>query len=582
MLGDPEYKITRKKIIFVISALSLFFLGYLLAPPTMTDGNYEGTVTFIYQDTSTQIDFVFQLNSSIFVPEKPLMISNSSNNYQIIINSFESYSSQVGNKITFSVTINDTQNITEDLKLNNFVASISKGNFKENFSPKEVINQVFLFEFQIIKYSNIALGLLLMVSFLWMTEIIPLSASALLVPVAIVIFNIDTATGSLSLFFSPIIILFFAGFLMAEAMKRVKLDTFLSVTILSLVPANTKLIIFSMMALSAIFSMFMSNTAAVAIFIPLSLSLMEYLDEEYLNFRKMMILGIAYSATIGGIGSLIGTPPNYIAVDLLQKSQGITITFIEWFLFGLPVLLLLIPVTFFYLWIRLKPTISDEAMKTAKLKSINRKKDLHTLNRDQIVVLFIFILVFCLWLMEQFHGIHAGIIAVIGVILLFFSGYLMQEDLTRINWNALLTFGGGLTLGAIILKTGLADWLALQLGFLKDIHPLFILLFLGFLSLILTGIASNTASASILVPIVIPLGITLGMDPVLTALVVAIISSVDFAIIIGTPPTMVAYSTGYFQVKEIFKLGIVLDLIGLIIVTLLGWVFYQNVLFLVK
>jgi sodium-dependent dicarboxylate transporter 2/3/5 len=296
----------------------------------------------------------------------------------------------------------------------------------------------------------------------------------------------------------------------------------------------------------------------------------------------MMILGIAYASTIGGIGSLIGTPPNYIAVDLLQKSKGITISFIEWFIFGLPVLILLIPITFLYLWIRLKPSISNEAMRIAKLKGINRKREFNTLSKDQIVVLLIFVFVFCLWLMEQFHGIHAGIIAVTGVILLYFSGYLIQEDLTRINWNALLTFGGGLTLGAIILRTGLADWLALQLGFLKGVHPFFILLFLGLLSLILTGIASNTASASILVPIVIPLGITLGIDPVLTALVVAIVASVDFAIIIGTPPTMVAYSTGYFQVKEIFKLGIVLDLIGLIVVTLLGWFFYQNVLFLVK
>ncbi len=582
MLSNPENKISQKKVIIVIFAFGVFFLGYFLAPPTMNDGYYEGNVTYRRDNASIEVDFLFILNSSIDVPKNPKSTSNSSDNYQIVVNSFESYSGKIGNKIIFIVTINNTQNVTDDFRLNNFVASISKANFKENFSPKEFTNQEFVFEFQIIKYSDVTLGLLFTVSILWMTEIIPLSASALLIPVAIVIFNIDTATGSLSLFFSPIIILFFAGFLMAEAMKRVKLDTFLSVTILSIIPANTKLIVFSMMMLSAIFSMFMSNTAAVAIFIPLSLSLLEYLDKEYLNFRKMMILGIAYASTIGGIGSLIGTPPNYIAVDLLQKSKGITISFIEWFIFGLPVLILLIPITFLYLWIRLKPSISNEAMRVAKLKGINRKREFNTLSKDQIVVLLIFVFVFCLWLMEQFHGIHAGIIAVTGVILLYFSGYLIQEDLTRINWNALLTFGGGLTLGAIILKTGLADWLALQLGFLKGVHPFFILLFLGLLSLILTGIASNTASASILVPIVIPLGITLGIDPVLTALVVAIVASVDFAIIIGTPPTMVAYSTGYFQVKEIFKLGIVLDLIGLIVVTLLGWFFYQNVLFLVK
>ena len=572
----------NKKNIFAIIAVCLFFLGYFLAPPTMTDGSYKVIVTFDYQDTTTTTEFDFELSSSIDLPENPQTISNSSDTYQVIVNSYGSYSSRIGKKITFIVKINNSEILPANLKLNNFKASISKGNFKETFSPKEIINQDIFFEFQIIKHANIALGLLLLVSFLWMTEVIPLSTSALIVPVAIVIFDIDHATGSLSLFFSPIIILFFAGFLMAEAMKRVKLDTFLSVTILSLVPPKPKILVFSMMSLSAIFSMFMSNTAAVAVFIPLSLSLMEYLDDEYLTFRKMMILGIAYAATIGGIGSLIGTPPNYIAVDLLQKYTGLTISFIEWFLFGLPVLILLVPITFIYLWIRLKPLVSDEAMKNAKLKSINKKKDIHNLNKDQIIVLAVFILVFSLWLMEQFHGIHAGIIAIIGVILLSFTGHVIQEDLIRINWNALLTFGGGLTLGASTLKTGLADWLALQLGFLKDFHPFIILIILGFISLILTGIASNTASASILVPIVIPLGIVLGIDPVLTAIVVAIISSVDFAVIVGTPPTMVAYSTGYFQVKEIFKVGVILDLIGLIIVTLLGWFLYQNVLFLVK
>ena len=582
MIDTPESKLSQKKVVFVLIGVFLFFVGFFLAPPTMNDGYYEGNIIYQRNNDIIKIDFNFRLNSSIDFPKNPQIVSNSTDTYQISVNSFESYSGKIGTKITFTISINNTENATEEFKISNFVASISKGNFKQKFSAKEFINKDLLFEFQIIKYSDIALGLLLTVSFLWMTEIIPLAASALLIPVVIVIFNIDTATGSLSLFFSPIIILFFAGFLMAEAMKRVKLDTFLSVTILSLVPANTKIIVFSMMVLSAIFSMFMSNTAAVAIFIPLSLSLMEYLDKEYLSFRKMMILGIAYASTIGGIGSLIGTPPNYIAVDLLQKSQGVTISFIEWFLFGLPVLLCLVPVTFFYLWFRLKPSISDEAMRNAKLKSINKKKDFTSLNKDQILVLLIFVLVFCLWLMEQFHGIHAGIIAIIGVILLFFSGYLLQEDLIRINWNALLTFGGGLTLGAIILKTGLADWLALQLGFLKGVHPFFILLFLGFLSLVLTGIASNTASASILVPIVIPLGVTLGIDPVLTALVVAIVASVDFAVIIGTPPTMIAYSTGYFQVKEIFKIGLILDIIGLLVVSLLGWFFYQNILFLVK
>ena len=194
MFNDPEKKITRKKVIFVGFAISLFFLGYLLAPPTMTDGNYKGNVTFTYNEVITQVDFYFKLNSSIDFPEKPQTLPNSFDTYQIIVNSFESYSGKIGKKITFTVNINRTENFTEDLRLNDFVASISKDNFKEAFLPKEIKNQNIHFEFQIIKFSDIALGLLLMVSFLWMTEIIPLSASALLIPVIIVIFDIDSAT----------------------------------------------------------------------------------------------------------------------------------------------------------------------------------------------------------------------------------------------------------------------------------------------------------------------------------------------------------------------------------------------------
>jgi sodium-dependent dicarboxylate transporter 2/3/5 len=172
-----------------------------------------------------------------------------------------------------------------------------------------------------------------------------------------------------------------------------------------------------------------------------------------------------------------------------------------------------------------------------------------------------------LWLTEGWHHIHTAMVALAGVLILFFVETIKKEDLNHINWNALLTFGGGLSIGSLLVLTGVSDWVALQLTGMVGLPPMLVVFLVAALTLTIGALISNTACAAMLIPMAIPLAQILQIDPRLLVTVVAIGSSIDFAMVIGTPPTMMAYSTGFFKTSDIFKRGIVLDLIGVLILS---------------
>jgi solute carrier family 13 (sodium-dependent dicarboxylate transporter), member 2/3/5 len=189
------------------------------------------------------------------------------------------------------------------------------------------------------------------------------------------------------------------------------------------------------------------------------------------------------------------------------------------------------------------------------------------LKKDQRILIVVFLGIVVLWLTDTWHQIDAAIVALGGVLVLFFTETIEKDDISRINWDALLTFGGGLALGNMLVLTGVSDWIALQLTGLVTLPPLLVVFFVGGITLLIGAFISNTACAAMLIPLAIPLAQILHMDPRLLVVVVAIASSIDFALVIGTPPTMMAYSTGLFEAKDIFRRGIVLDLIGILVLS---------------
>lgn len=417
--------------------------------------------------------------------------------------------------------------------------------------------------------SGLALGLLGLVAVLWVTEAFPLWVTSLAVPVVLVAGGALPTREALQPFFDPVIALFLAAFALADSVAAVGLDRRLAAGLVRWVGDRPRALYAALMGLSAVLSMFMSNTAAAALLVPLGMALTATAPVGY---RRALVLGIAYAATLGGVGSAVGTPANPLALAFLAQA-GHEVGFLGWFGYGLPVVGLVLPVVGAWVWWRL-----GAGREVPRLEGLDVAVEPMDARAWQVAAVFGAVLLG--WLTDRWHGLHPGIVGLAGVVLLAALGRFDEQGLRRVDWKALLTFGGGLTLGAGLAATGTSDALAVAMEGLAALPPAVAVAAVGACALALTSVASNTASASILIPLALPLASVLGVDPRLLVVVVAIATSVDFALVVGTPPTMIAYSTKQFTAAEIFRVGVALDLLALAVLLgvavplwrALGWV----------
>jgi sodium-dependent dicarboxylate transporter 2/3/5 len=324
--------------------------------------------------------------------------------------------------------------------------------------------------------------------------------------------------------------------------------------------------VLGLMLVTAFLSMWMSNTAAAAIMIPISIIVLKEnnLFNEHSRFAKGAVLSVAYAATIGGIGSLVGSPPNAIAARYLGE-ENISLYFVEWMIKALPFVVLALLFTWLLLFLFNKPEIDK----------IQFKYQVRALNRSQKIIFLVFIITVIGWLTTKFTGLSSSAVALIPVISLFALGLLDDTDLSKISWPTLLLFGGGLSLGSAVNQVGIDSLLAtLMQDWITDI-PLFVtLLILVFLGIAVTMMASNTASAAILIPLMLPLSEGLGIDMKSMAILIAIGVSLDFMMPVGTPPSAIAYSTGVVNVREMMKNGFLVNIGTGLILVLLYYFFY--------
>ncbi|MCP4391930.1 MAG: DASS family sodium-coupled anion symporter, partial [Gammaproteobacteria bacterium] len=321
-----------------------------------------------------------------------------------------------------------------------------------------------------------------------------------------------------------------------------------------------------LMLVTAFLSMWMSNTASAAIMIPISIIVLKEngLFHGHSRFARGVVLAVAYAATIGGIGSLVGSPPNAIAAKFLHQSN-VTLDFVEWMLKALPFVVLALLFTWLLLSLFNKPEIDR-----IRFTYHERKLD-----RSQKLIFVIFLITVTGWLTTKFTGLSAATVALVPVIGLFALGLLEVGDLAKISWPTLLLFGGGLSLGSAVNEVGIDSWLA---GLVQDSIsgiPLFaVLLMLVFFGIGVTMVASNTASAAILIPLMLPLADDLGLDLKSMAMLIAIGVSLDFMMPVGTPPSAIAYSTGVVNVRQMIKNGFLVNLgTGLILVLLYYFIY---------
>ncbi len=396
---------------------------------------------------------------------------------------------------------------------------------------------------------------------LWVTEVIPLYVSALTGSFLLLALGDFSAGEIFQPYFDPVIVLFLGGFVLARALQKYEIDRRVAHEVLKRLGDSPLIFVLGLMLVTAFLSMWMSNTASAAIMIPISIIVLREnnLFHKHSRFARGAVLAVAYAATIGGIGSLVGSPPNAIAARYLGEN-GISLDFLEWMLKALPFVLLALLFTWLLLFLFNKPEI----------EKIEFKYEAMPINRPQKLIFLVFLITVVGWLSTKYTGLSASTVALIPVISLFALGLLDENDLGRISWPTLLLFGGGLSLGSAVSQVGIDIWLASMVKVWIANIPLFLALTaLVFFGILVTMVASNTASAAILIPLMLPLSSSLGIDMKSIALLIAIGVSLDFMMPVGTPPSAIAYSTGVVSVRDMIRNGFMVNIgTGLILVTL--------------
>jgi len=424
---------------------------------------------------------------------------------------------------------------------------------------------------------NVA-ALTILMAIWWMTQAIPLTATALLPFLALPTMGVMSAADTASEYYSPILFLILGGAFLALAIERVGLHKRLALAIIGFSGKSAWGILFAFMIATALLSMLISNTSSTLIMIPIALAVLVaggVQEKETGGFAGALIMGVAFAASIGGLGTLVGSPTNAIAVGLINKTLGMQIDFVDWLKFGLPIVIVGIPVSAGILIAVQK--VGRNSFDGVRARNVIGASGPWSLPEKRLVP--VVALVVLGWLvLPQIKSLfpegalHDGSIAILGGLLLFMlpdgtgRKLLNWDEADRAPWGVIMMFGGGLALAAGIIESGLADWLGLMLEPLKSVPVIVIAVALVALVILVTEFASNVATASGVMPVVASLILATGVDPVLLAVPAAMAASWGFMLPSGTGPNAIAWATGHIELPKMLKSGFLLDLAGVPII----------------
>ncbi|MCF6755177.1 DASS family sodium-coupled anion symporter [Pseudomonas balearica] len=426
-------------------------------------------------------------------------------------------------------------------------------------------------------------GMAAMMAVWWSTEAIPIPATSLLPVLLIPLLGIDSLAKATAPYANPTIFLFLGGFLLGLAMQRWNLHKRIALATLLAVGNQPSRQIAGFMIATAFISMWVSNTATSIMMLPIGLSVIGLLTEgsareQSERFATALLLGIAYAASVGGIATLIGTPPNALLAAFLRENHDVHIGFGQWMLLGVPVTAGMLLFTWWWL------TRGGFRLSGGDSRSMLQQEmaALGPMSRQEKLVALIFTLAALAWifqplLAEPLPGLNDTSIAIGAALLLFLIPANVQErtflldwqTANKLPWGVLLLFGGGLSLAGVIGASGLAEWIAQSLGGL-DMLPL--ILMIGLVALVitfLTEITSNTATAAAFLPLLGALAVAQGLPPQMLAIPAAIAASCAFMMPVATPPNAIVFGTGEMRIQSMIKAGFALNLFGVFFVTLL-------------
>ena len=419
-----------------------------------------------------------------------------------------------------------------------------------------------------------------------MTEAVPLAVTALLPLILFPLLGIRGIEATAPSYAHPLIFLFLGGFLLARAMRVWGLDRRLALTVLRLAGSSPRGIIAGIMAVTAFLSMWVSNTATAMVMLPIGLSIVTAFEGgdggEADGAAPALLLGIAYAATIGGMGTIIGTPPNALFAAFMAESYGIEVGFLRWMLIGVPLVLVLLPLAWLVLT-RVTFRVPGRASPHAAAVSGAAHTALGPISRAERQVAAVMLLVAMLWIarpllasaMPWLRLSDAGI-AIAGAVLLFLlpvdlkSGrfLLSWKEATEISWDVLILFGGGLAFAAAIGDTDLADWIGAWLTGLRVLPVFLLLLTVGAVIVFVGELASNTAIAAVFLPVAGATALGMGEPAVMLTLPVALFATLGFMLPVATPPNAVISGSGAVRVGQMLRAGAILDLVGIVVVAL--------------
>lgn len=415
---------------------------------------------------------------------------------------------------------------------------------------------------------RLGLGFFACIAFLWMTEALPLSMTALLVPVLAAVMGLGGVKENLASFANPLIFVFFGGFALASALSAQRLDRWLAGELGRMGKGKFLSVAIWLFVGTAVLSMWMSNTATAAMMLPLGLGILSQFkaDKAHQGNTYFLLLGLAYSASIGGLGTKVGSPPNGLAADQLG------INFSEWMAFGIPAVAVLLPAMIALLWLILKPVnLTIEAT-----EEIDEPK--FTFTKIRWVTIIIFGAAALAWMLggilEPLLGIDemdawVALAAAIALVVCKVVGWKEIQEGT--DWGVLFLFGGGLALSSILGSSGASLFMARLLGATLEAWPLWaIIAAIVCFVIFLTELSSNTASAALLVPIFFTMAIELELPATQLILPLALAASCAFMLPVGTPPNAIVYGSGKVPQRTMMKTGVWLNLIFIVLITLLS------------
>jgi len=432
----------------------------------------------------------------------------------------------------------------------------------------------------------------------WITEFVPLPVTSLLPIIILPTFAVVKLSAVVQPYSSSVIFLFLGGFLIALALEKWNLHRRIALHILKLMGSRADNIVLGFIIASAFLSMWISNTATAVMMLPIILSVVDMISKnpnvdksKIPNLKLSMLLGMAYGANVGGMGTLIGTPPNAILAGYMRSAYGMNISFLDWMLFAIPIVILLVFVIFLVLTKVVYPNRMGHIDSFSEIVN-NELDEMGAMSKEEKITLVLFCSAALMWIsrggINELLGTNIGdtsIAVFIGV--LFFiiptssktgERLLEWKDTTKLPWGVLILFGGGLSIASALGGTGILTLFANNVSSIQGVSITILIVILMLVLVTLTELMSNTALATIFLPILASLGISFGMEPIVFAAPMILAMSCVFSLPMGTPPNAVIFASGELKISNMVRSGIMLDPTAVLILSFVA--FYLSNFFL--